>query len=60
MSEKRIISGIPVDGTTYGPGMEDELAEKLDAKQITYLTEQGAIEGFTKKEESDSKTSSKK
>ena len=48
MANFKIISGVVVGDTTYAPGMEKELAEKADAKQIAYLTEQGALEAVGK------------
>jgi len=49
MSDKKILSAIPLNGTTYTAGMEDELAKVIPADRIEYLTEQGAIEGFSSK-----------
>lgn len=46
MTNKKILSAVPHEGTTYVEGMEKELAENLSREQIAYLTEQGAIEGF--------------
>lgn len=38
---------VRVNGTRYVPAQADELAEVLDAKQVAYLTELGAISGFS-------------
>ncbi len=45
MTEKKILSAVPVGGTLYKAGMENELSEVLTAGQVKYLTEQGAISG---------------
>lgn len=46
-NEKKILSTIPLGGTNYAAGMEKEFAEVATPEQLKYLTEQGAIEGFT-------------
>jgi hypothetical protein len=43
--DRRIHSGVRLDGTTYVTGMEDELAAICDKEQINYLLDQGAISG---------------
>lgn len=42
---RKIISGVPVGGTTYTEGREDELAALLTPEQAEHLKKQGAIEG---------------
>lgn len=53
MSDRKIVSAIPVGGVTFVAGMEDELAKVLDSKQVAYLSEQGAIEGFSSPKETE-------
>lgn len=44
---RAIVSSVRMgDGTVFGQGMEDELAEAATAAQIDHLTKQGAIVGF--------------
>lgn len=46
MNTKKILSGVPLGGTIYTPGMETALELVITPEQATYLTEQGALEGF--------------
>lgn len=44
-SERKIIRGVIVNGTTYVPGKEDELDALLTSSEVKRLTEKGYIEG---------------
>ena len=42
---RKIHSGIRHQGTVYSSGMEDELAEAMNKKQLAAMAEKGAISG---------------
>lgn len=44
-SERKIIRGVRVGGTTYVPGQEDELASALSPEEASRLSDKGYLEG---------------
>lgn len=43
--DRTIHNGVTHEGTTFLPGMEDELAEAMSKDQINRLAKEGAISG---------------